>query len=520
VTPVEGRRGERAEGAAPKRAALVILDGWGSAPPGPGNAISLARTPVWDALWARYPHVLLDASGEAVGLPAGVMGNSEVGHLTIGSGRVIYQDLSRINRAVADGSFFANPVLNGIVERTKERGGALHLMGLLSDAGVHSAMNHVRALVQLAGRQGLDRVYIHAFTDGRDTSPTAGLGYVKDLEAFLAGEGRGAIATVSGRYYAMDRDKRWERVTLAYNALVYGAGLSAADAATAIQESYDRGETDEFILPTIVCADPESRVRPGDGVIFFNFRPDRAREMCAALTQPGFSNFDRGAAPPLVDLVGMTEYDPKLGLGVAFPKEEPRHVLAEVISEAGLTQLHIAETEKYAHVTFFFNGGREAPFPGEKRCLVPSPKEVSTYDEKPQMSAFEVVDRLREIMAEDPADFVVLNFANPDMVGHTGNIPATVTALECVDTCLGRVVDILTGHGAKIVVTADHGNAEAMLQPDGGVDTAHSTDKVPLIVLDAHARLREGAGLADIAPTVLCFLGLAAPPEMTGKPLC
>ena len=514
MTPSESRE------AAPRRAALVILDGWGSAAPGPGNAISLAHTPVWDALWAKYPHVLLQASGEAVGLPPGIMGNSEVGHLTIGSGRVIYQDLSRINRAVADGSFFANPVLNGVMERTKERGGALHLMGLLSDAGVHSAMGHLEALVQSAGSQGLESVFVHAFSDGRDTSPTAGLLYVGELEEFLSREGRGVIATVAGRYYAMDRDKRWDRVALAYNALVHGVGLVARDAATAVQESYDRGETDEFILPTIVCADPASRVGPNDGVIFFNFRPDRAREMCAALTQSGFAAFDRGAAPPLVDLVGMTEYDSTLGLGVAFPKDEPRHVLAEVISDAGLTQLHIAETEKYAHVTFFFNGGREAPFPGEKRCLVPSPKDVKTYDEKPQMSAVEVVERLEQIMAEDPVDFVVLNFANPDMVGHTGNIPATVAALECVDDCLGRAVGILTVSGAKIIVTADHGNAEAMLQADGSVDTAHSTDRVPLVVLDEKARLRDGAALADIAPTILDFLGLVAPREMTGRPLC
>ena len=509
-----------AQGGGPRRAALVILDGWGWAPPGPGNAISLADTPVWDALWAKYPHVLLDASGEAVGLPAGVMGNSEVGHLTIGSGRVIFQDLSRINRAITDGSFFANPVLVGMVQRTKERGGALHLMGLLSDAGVHSAMGHLKALVQLAGRQGLDRVYIHAFTDGRDTSPTAGLEYVRELEGFLAREGRGVIATVLGRYYAMDRDRRWARVKLAYDALVRGTGLTAPDAASAVQESYDRAETDEFILPTVVCADPASRVGPRDGVIFFNFRPDRAREMCAALTQAAFSAFDRGADPPLVDLVGMTEYDPRLGLGVAFPKVEPRHVLAEVISEAGLTQLHIAETEKYAHVTFFFNGGREAPFPGERRCLVPSPKDVSTYDQKSQMSAYEVVDRLEQIMAEAPADFVVLNFANPDMVGHTGNIPATVAAIEHVDRCLGRALEILAGRGAKTMVTSDHGNAEVMLRPDGSIDTAHSTGRVPLIVLDEGERLSQGAGLADIAPTVLCFLGLPAPAEMTGTALC
>jgi 2,3-bisphosphoglycerate-independent phosphoglycerate mutase len=498
----------------------VVLDGWGWAPDGPGNAIALARTPVWDSLCFAYPHVLLEASGEAVGLPPGIMGNSEVGHLTIGAGRVIYQDLSRINRAITDGSFFDNPALGGVVERTKQRERSLHLMGLLSDAGVHSALGHLKALVQLAGRRGMDAVYIHAFMDGRDTSPTAGIEYINELEDFLDGEGRGTIATVAGRYYAMDRDKRWERVKLAYDSLVYGDGLVAVSAADAVRESYQRGETDEFILPTIVDLDSASRVKAGDGVIFFNFRPDRAREVCAALTQPSFTGFDRGSAAPLVDLVGMTEYDPRLCLPVAFPKEEPRHVLAEVISDAGLTQLHIAETEKYAHVTFFFNGGREAPFPGERRCLVPSPKEVSTYDQKPEMSAYEVVDSLAKIFAEDPLDFVALNFANPDMVGHTGSMPATIAALEHVDRCLGRVIEILGNAGAKIMVTADHGNAEVMLQPDGSPDTAHSTGRVPLVVLDEEVKLREGAGLADIAPTLLCFLGLPIPPEMTGEPLC
>ncbi len=506
-----------------RRAALIILDGWGVAPPGPGNAISLAKTPVWDSLWETYPHTLLDASGPAVGLPPGVMGNSEVGHLTMGSGRVIYQDLSRINRAIADGSFFENAVLKGIVERTKARDGALHLMGLLSDAGVHSAMAHIRAMLELAGRSGLRRVFVHAFTDGRDTPPTSGIDYVRELEAFLLAQGFGSIATVSGRYYAMDRDRRWDRLELAYDALVCGRGLRAPDAATAVLESYDRGETDEFILPTVIGtgeAASASRVGADDGVVFFNFRPDRAREMCAALTQPGFDAFDRGDRPPLVDLVGMTEYDPKLGIGVAFPKEEPQHVLAEVISAAGLTQLHIAETEKYAHVTFFFNGGREAPFPGEKRCLVPSPKDVATYDERPEMSAYGIVEHLERLMTQDPADFVVLNFANPDMVGHTGDIDATVAALQHVDVCLGRAVEILAAAGATVIVTADHGNAEAMLQPDGSADTAHSTDQVPLIVLDRGVGLRAGAGLADIAPTVLRVLGLRAPVEMTGMPLC
>ncbi len=510
----------KAQEGEPRRAALVILDGWGCAPAGPGNAISLARTPVWDALWARYPHVLLEASGEAVGLPVGVMGNSEVGHLTIGAGRIIYQDLSRINRAVADGSFFLNPALLGIIGRTLDRDGSLHLMGLLSDAGVHSALGHLKALVQLAGRQGMERVYIHAFMDGRDTSPTAGIEYVSEVEEFLASEGRGTIATVAGRYYAMDRDKRWERVKLAYDAVVHGDGLVASSASAAVRESYGRSETDEFILPTVVSTDPASRVKAGDGVVFFNFRPDRVREICAALTQADFTGFGRGEAPPLVDLVGMTEYDSRLGLGVAFPKEEPRHVLAEVIGAAGLTQLHIAETEKYAHVTFFFNGGREAPFPGERRCLVPSPKDVRTYDQKPQMSAYEVVDCLERTISEDPVDFVVLNFANADMVGHTGDIQATVTALEHVDHCLGRVIEILAAAGARIMITADHGNAEVMLRPDGSVDTAHSTDPVPLIVLDELIKLREGAGLADIAPTLLCFLGLPVPVEMTGTSLC
>ena len=507
-------------GDGPRRAGLVILDGWGSAPPGPGNAISLARTPVWDALCAAYPHVLLEASGEAVGLPPGIMGNSEVGHLTIGAGRVIYQDLSRINGAIADGSFFDNPVLAGIFARTMDRGGSLHLMGLLSDAGVHSTLAHLEALVRLAGRLGAERVFIHAFMDGRDTSPTAGIDYVNKLEAFLAGEGLGRIATVAGRFYAMDRDRRWERVKLAYDAVVHGDGLAAPSAAAAVRESYERGETDEFVLPTVVSSDPVSRVRAGDGVVFFNFRPDRARELCAALTRADFNAFDRGEAPPLVDLVGMVEYDPRLGLGVAFPKEEPRHVLAEVISEAGLTQLHIAETEKYAHVTFFFNGGREAPFPGERRCLVPSPKDVSTYDQKPQMSAYGVVDCLEKSLSEESVDFVVLNFANPDMVGHTGDIQATVTAVEHVDRCLGRTIEILAGIGARVMITADHGNAEVMLQPDGSADTAHSTDRVPLIVLKQDLTLREGAGLADIAPTLLCFLGVPVPMEMGGTPLC
>ena len=503
-----------------RRAALVILDGWGYAPPGPGNAISLADTPVWDELWAAYPHVLLDASGEAVGLPPGVMGNSEVGHLTLGSGRIIYQDLSRINRAVADGSFFENGPLTALMDGVASRGTSIHLMGLLSDAGVHSALGHLEALIAMAYGRGIRKIFIHAFTDGRDTSPTAGEGYVERLERFLSAQGAGAIATVAGRYYAMDRDRRWERVRLAYDALVHDVGLRAAGAGAAVAESYARGETDEFVLPTIVCADAGSRVRDGDGVVFFNFRPDRARELSAALTQGRFAGFDRGGRPPAVDFVGMTEYDSTLGLAVAFPKEEPRNVLAEVVSAAGLTQLHIAETEKYAHVTFFFNGGREEPFPGEMRRLIPSPKDVETYDQKPAMSAYEVADCLELTMHETPVDFVVLNFANPDMVGHTGVISAAVEAIEHVDRCLGRTLRALQSLGARVIVTADHGNAEEMLEEDGTVSTAHSLGKVPLVVLDRSVRLREGAGLSDVAPTLLCFLGLHVPTEMTGRSLC
>jgi 2,3-bisphosphoglycerate-independent phosphoglycerate mutase len=445
------------------------------------------------------------------------MGNSEVGHLTLGSGRVIYQDLSRINRAIQDGTFFENPVLRGVMDGAVERGAAVHLMGLVSEGGVHSSLEHLKALVRLAHRRGVSRVFIHAFTDGRDTPPTSGEGYVGQVETFLGEEGLGSVATVSGRYYAMDRDRRWDRLKLAYDALVSNKGLHAPDGVTAVRQAYARGETDEFILPTIIGEGSASRVSSGDGVVFFNFRPDRARELTNALTQPSFSGFERGEGPPSIDFVGMTEYDAEWGLPVAFPKAEPRNVLAEVVSDAGLTQLHIAETEKYAHVTFFFNGGREEPFPGERRILVPSPKDVATYDEKPEMSASGVADRLEEAVRTDTPNLVVLNFANADMVGHTGNIPATARALEHVDGCLSRVVRALQGVGAQVIVTADHGNAEAMLEPDGSPNTAHTTNPVPLILLQQGVDLREGAGLSDVAPTILAFLGLGSPPEMTGQ---
>jgi 2,3-bisphosphoglycerate-independent phosphoglycerate mutase len=509
---------EDAQGA--RRVALIILDGWGYAPPGPGNAVALADTPVWDALWDEYPHVLLEASGEAVGLPPGVMGNSEVGHLTIGSGRIIYQDLSLINRAVGDGSFYENPVLGAVMDKVVERDGSLHLMGLVSEGGVHSSIVHLKALVAMAKCRGIRRLFIHAFTDGRDTPPDSGVGYVEDVVRFLVQEGVGMVATVSGRYYAMDRDRRWDRLKLAYDALVHNEGLRAEDAVAAVRQSYERGETDEFIRPTIVGDGMESRIRSGDGLIFFNFRPDRARELSGALTQPSFAQFDRGEPLTGLAFACMTEYDPEMVLPVAFPKMEPKNVLAEVISKAGLSQLHIAETEKYAHVTFFFNGGREEPFSGERRILVPSPKDVATYDEKPEMSAYEVTERLEEAVRESPPDFCVLNFANPDMVGHTGNIEAAVEAVGHVDRCLGRAVQAFESIGAKILVTADHGNVESMLFCDGHECTAHSVNPVPLILLEKGSTLREGAGLSDIAPTVLCFLGLQAPPEMTGSSLC
>jgi len=454
-----------------------------------------------------------------VGLPPGIMGNSEVGHLTLGSGRIILQDLSRINGAIADGSFFENEPLLQAMRKAKERSGSVHLMGLLSNAGVHSSLGHLKALVKMARLNGVRDVFVHAFTDGRDTSPSSGQGFMLELAAFLKAEGVGRVATVAGRYYAMDRDRRWSRVERAYRALVHGDGLSAADGLTAILESYARDETDEFVQPTVVGDWAASRIRTGDSVIFFNFRPDRARELSAALTCTDFGEFDRGGPPPAISFVGMTEYDPDLGLAVAFPKQEPRHVLAEVLSEAGMTQLHIAETEKYAHVTFFFNGGHEEPFAGETRTLIPSPRDVATYDLKPAMSAYEVVDALEAIVAADPPNFTLVNFANPDMVGHTGDIEATVEAIGHVDRCLGRVVEILGSVGARMIITSDHGNAEAMLEPDGDANTAHSLANVPAIVLEKGLTLRQLGGLSDVAPTLLRFLGLDIPPEMTGTPL-
>jgi 2,3-bisphosphoglycerate-independent phosphoglycerate mutase len=467
---------------------LIILDGFGCAPPGPGNAVELAKTPVFDRLWDEYPHTTIEASGEAAGLPAGQMGNSEVGHLTIGSGRRLYQDLMRVNRAIADGSFFENPALAAAFER----GRRVHLLGLVSHGGVHSHIDHLQALLRFAP----DRTWIHAFTDGRDVSPTSA---VRDL-ALLPQD---RIATITGRYYAMDRDQRWERTQRAYDAIVERIGSAASDPVTAVQASYDAGVTDEFIEPIVLDGAP--RLEAGDTAIFFNFRPDRGRQLTRLLLENGF------------DVTTMTRYASDLDTPVAFAEQEVPQTLAEVLSENGLKQLHVAETEKYAHVTYFFNGGREEAWPGEDRVLVPSPRDVPSYDHKPEMSADEVADRVVADLADGYA-FCVVNFANPDMVGHTGSIPAVVTACETTDRCLGRVVERVEQLGGVALVTADHGNAERMLEDDGvSPHTAHTTSPVPLIVTLEGAELREGSEIADLAPTVLDLLGIRQPPEMTGR---
>jgi 2,3-bisphosphoglycerate-independent phosphoglycerate mutase len=492
----------------------VILDGWGLAPPGPGNAVSQARTPVFDELWSSYPHTQLDASGRAVGLPDGQMGNSEVGHLNLGAGAVVRQDLTRIDDAIADGSFFESPALLDLCEAARESG-RLHLLGLVSEGGVHSSMDHLYACIELAARRGVPDVVLHAFTDGRDTLPDSGAGYLANAEARLAQAG-GRVATVSGRYYAMDRDRRWDRTKRAYDAIVHGRvePPRAESGEAAVRAAYERGETDEFIVPTLVGE--EGRVRAGDAVLFFNFRPDRARQLTRALAEPDFDEFDRG---DVVRLATLTQYHEDWTYPVAFEPERPRTTLAAYLAERGTRQLHVAETEKYAHVTYFFNGGEEHPYEGEERCLVDSPRDVPTYDEKPEMSAGAAADAFVERWRGDGFGFGILNFANPDMVGHTGVIPAAVRAIEAVDECLGRVVGAVHDTGGACVVTADHGNADHMLEPDGSPNTAHSLNPVPLIVTAEVAGLREGGILADVAPTVLGLLGIGVAAGMTGRTL-
>ncbi len=495
--------------------ALVILDGWGLAEPGPGNAISLAETPVFDRLWDTYPHTQLSAQGRDVGLPEGQMGNSEVGHLNLGAGAIVKQDLARIDDAVADGSFFDNPVLLAACARARESPrGRLHLLGLVSDGGVHSGWEHLEACVELASQEGVPDVVFHAFTDGRDTLPHGGKGYLQELERWLRQAGR--VATVSGRYYAMDRDTRWERTKLAYDAIVHARGLHAASAAAAIEASYERGETDEFVKPTVI-GDYDGAAA-GDVALFVNFRPDRARQMTRALAEPGFDEFSRAGGPTL-DLTAMTEYRKGWPYPVAFPEQRPQTTLAETISGAGGRQLHVAETEKYAHVTYFFNGGREQELEGEEHCLVESPRDVPTYDHKPEMSAAAAADTFVSHWRDGSYRFGIINFANPDMVGHTGVIPAAVAAVETVDGQLGRVVEAVRERGGACIVTADHGNCDHMLEPDGSPNTAHSLNPVPLIVTAEGLALRDGGILADVAPTALELLGIPQPEAMTGHSL-
>jgi 2,3-bisphosphoglycerate-independent phosphoglycerate mutase len=482
-----------------KLVALIILDGWGIAPAGPGNAVELANTPVFDELWARYPHGTLAASGGAVGLPEGQMGNSEVGHLTIGSGRILLQDFARVNRAIADGSFAHNEALVAAFRRARERDGDVHLLGLVSQGGVHSHIEHLRALLELAEAEDLaERTWVHAFTDGRDVSPRAA---ATDLGTLPADR----IATVCGRYYAMDRDDRWDRTDRAVAAILSGDGAHADDPVAAIQASYDAGVTDEFVEPVVLDGRP--RLSPNDTAIFFNFRPDRARQLSQRLLEAG------------IDLTTMTRYRADFPFPVAFEEQDVHNTLAEVLAANGLRQLHMAETEKYAHVTYFFNGGEEKEWEGERRILVPSPRDVPSYDHKPEMSAAEVADRFCDEIGNGYA-FAVVNFANPDMVGHTGSIPAVITAVEAADAALGRVVECVHAAEGVCLVTADHGNAEQMLEPDGvSPHTAHTTNLVPLVFTSEGFTLRESGELSDIAPTILGMLDVPIPVDMTGNRL-
>ncbi len=529
---------------------LVVLDGWGLASAGPGNAVSLAHTPVFDELWATYPHTQLTACGRAVGLPEGQMGNSEVGHLNLGAGAVVRQDLTRIEDAIADGTFAANPVLVAAMSGAPR----VHLIGLVSEGGVHSGFAHLHALIDMAAHLRVEDLVLHAFTDGRDTLPTAGAGYLETVQGWMASAGAGRVGSVIGRYYAMDRDRRWERIQQAYDLLVHGTATHHFDTAPdAARAAYERGETDEFIAATTVGR--EATIRPGDSVIAFNFRPDRMRQLTLALAEPDFAEIDRGGGagsagtvpsggsgdgqesgvpaaegltggrtgPPVTRYTCMAEYEEGWPHPIAFPPERPAATLSGVLAEHSIHQLHVAETEKYAHVTYFFNGGQETPYAGERRELVPSPRDVPTYDHKPQMSAPAAAQAFVQAWQQDAQggfQFGIINFANADMVGHTGVIPAAVTAVETVDACLKEVLEAVHSGGGACVITADHGNADHMLEPDGSPNTAHSLNPVPLIVTVPGLELRQQGGiLADVAPTVLDLLGLPRPAAMTGSSL-
>jgi len=502
---------------------LIILDGWGIGPAGMGNALHRAETPVIDGLMDAYPHTILQCAGEAVGLPAGVMGNSEVGHVNIGAGRVVYQDLLRINIEIREGRFKENPVFNRIISSVVESGSDLHLLGLVSDGGVHSHLDHLLCLLDLAGDRGLKRVYVHSILDGRDTSPTGGAGFLEQVQKHITRHKTGRIATVCGRYYAMDRDTRWERTSKAYRLYTQGKGTVAVDPVSAVVSAYKEGITDEFMRPIVLADDgkhPLTTMKTGDGIISFNFRADRIRQITRALTKADFDGFDRDVFPDLAGFVCMTVYDDSFDLPAAHTPIHLKKILGEVLSDYGLHQLRIAETEKYAHVTYFFSGGLETPFDGEDRCLIPSPRDVETYDQKPEMSAYQVTEEVISRLNSGRYDVIVLNFANMDMVGHTGNVTAAARACETVDRCLGEIVETVRSKGNAAIITADHGNAEQM--DDGGnPHTAHTTHPVPFILIDDERRtasLRSGV-LGDIAPTLLEVLGLDQPEEMTGRSL-
>lgn len=507
----------------PRPVALIILDGFALREEIYGNAVAQANKPNFDRYWNTYPHATLQASGLAVGLPEGQMGNSEVGHLNIGAGRIVYQDLTRITKAIQEGTFFQNETLLGAVRHAKSKGKKLHLFGLLSDGGVHSHNAHLYALLELAKREGLQEVYVHAFLDGRDVAPDSAVNYLEELLAKMEQVGVGRIATVQGRYYAMDRDKRWERVEKAYRAMVYGEGPAYTDPLQAVKESYEKSVMDEFVMPTVivdpVTKEPIAKVESEDAVIFFNFRPDRAIQTSQAFTNEDFRGFDRGEGRPRdLCFVCMTHFSETVNGYVAYKPANLDNTLGEVVAQHGLKQLRIAETEKYPHVTFFFSGGREQEFPGETRILIPSPK-VATYDLKPEMSAYEVADAVvKEIEAEN-FDVIILNFANCDMVGHSGLMEPTIKAVEVTDECLGKVVDAILAKGGVAVITADHGNADLMLDPDGRPITSHSTFPVPVIVTREGLTLREDGILADLSPTLLDLLNVPQPAEMTGKTL-
>ncbi|AYE48714.1 2,3-bisphosphoglycerate-independent phosphoglycerate mutase [Priestia megaterium] len=505
-----------------KPVALIILDGFALRDEDKGNAVTHAKKPNFDRFWNEYPHATLQASGEAVGLPEGQMGNSEVGHLNIGAGRIVYQSLTRVNVAIREGEFERNETLLAAVKHAKEKGTNLHLFGLLSDGGVHSHIEHLYALLRLAKSEGLEKVYIHGFLDGRDVAPQSAETYLKELNEKIEEYGVGEIATLSGRYYSMDRDKRWERVEKSYRAMVYGEGPSYTSAEECVKDSYENGIYDEFVLPSVITKEdgsPVATIQDEDAVIFYNFRPDRAIQISNTFANEDFRSFDRGEKHPKnLHFVCLTHFSETVDGYVAFKPNNLDNTLGEVLSQNNLKQLRIAETEKYPHVTFFMSGGREAEFPGETRILIDSPK-VATYDLKPEMSAYEVTDALLAEIEGDKQDAILLNFANPDMVGHSGMLEPTVKAIETVDECLGKIVDAILAKGGTAIITADHGNADEVITLEGNPMTAHTTNPVPVIVTKQGLELREDGILGDLAPTMLTLLDVAQPKEMTGKTL-